>query len=121
MLSAPAAAIQSRSMSFIQNIWFHTTNQSSSLTVILLFGFFLFWYCSACEQLIEALTHQLCEMEKVTLQNMKGMTLLVPEPVHFLLPEPKGLVTVVYPVGVPDSQLVAQRKVSVLTCAQSSR
>uniref|UniRef100_A0A3Q4MRK4 Ufm1-specific protease 2 n=1 Tax=Neolamprologus brichardi TaxID=32507 RepID=A0A3Q4MRK4_NEOBR len=61
-------------------------------------------------QLIEALTHQLCEMEKVTLQNMKGMTLLVPEPVHFLLPEPKGLVTVVYPVGVPDSQLVAQRK-----------
>uniref|UniRef100_A0A3Q2WM59 Ufm1-specific protease 2 n=2 Tax=Haplochromini TaxID=319058 RepID=A0A3Q2WM59_HAPBU len=52
----------------------------------------------------------LCEMEKVTLQNMKGMTLLVPEPVHFLLPEPKGLVTVVYPVGVPDSQLVAQRK-----------
>uniref|UniRef100_A0A8D0D7J2 Ufm1-specific protease 2 n=1 Tax=Sander lucioperca TaxID=283035 RepID=A0A8D0D7J2_SANLU len=57
-----------------------------------------------------ALTHQLCEMEKVILQHMKGTTLLVPEPLHFLLPEPKGLVTVVYPAGVSDSQLEAQRK-----------
>uniref|UniRef100_A0A3Q0SYC9 Ufm1-specific protease 2 n=1 Tax=Amphilophus citrinellus TaxID=61819 RepID=A0A3Q0SYC9_AMPCI len=62
------------------------------------------------QNLMEALTHQLTEMEKVTLENMKGMTLLVPEPVHFLLPEPKGLVTVVYPTGVPDSQLVTLRK-----------
>uniref|UniRef100_A0A3Q0SRY3 Ufm1-specific protease 2 n=1 Tax=Amphilophus citrinellus TaxID=61819 RepID=A0A3Q0SRY3_AMPCI len=77
-----------------------------SLTV----NFFFSWCCSACEQLMEALTHQLTEMEKVTLENMKGMTLLVPEPVHFLLPEPKGLVTVVYPTGVPDSQLVTLRK-----------
>lgn len=60
---------------------------------------------------MEALTHQLCEMEKVTLDHMKGTTLLVPEPLHFLLPEPKGLVTVVYPAGVLDSQLETQRKV----------
>lgn len=65
---------------------------------------------NACERLVEELTHQLCEMEKVTLQHMKGTTLLVPEPLHFLLPEPKGLVTVVYPAGVPDSQLETQRK-----------
>ncbi|XP_029291641.1 ufm1-specific protease 2 [Cottoperca gobio] len=64
----------------------------------------------AFERLLEALTHQLCEMEKVTLQHIKGTTLLVPEPLHFLLPEPNGLVTVVYPAGVPDSQLEMQRK-----------
>ncbi|XP_070837166.1 ufm1-specific protease 2 [Chaetodon trifascialis] len=64
----------------------------------------------AFERLLEALTHQLHEMEKVTLQHMKGTTLLLPEPFHFLLPEPAGLVTVVYPAGVPDSQLEAQRQ-----------
>ncbi|XP_040891207.1 ufm1-specific protease 2 [Toxotes jaculatrix] len=63
-----------------------------------------------CERLLETLTHQLHEMEKVTLQHMKGTSLLVPEVFHFLLPEPKGLVTVVYPAGVPDSQLETQRK-----------
>lgn len=72
---------------------------------------FLFWCCSACEKLVEVLTHQLCEMEKVTLQHMNGATLLIPEPLHFLLPEQKGLVTVVYPAGMPDSQLETQRKV----------
>lgn len=64
----------------------------------------------ACECLLERLIHQLCEMERLTLQHMKGTTLLVPEPLHFLLPEPKGLVTVVYPAGVPDSKLELQRK-----------
>ncbi|KAM3623345.1 uncharacterized protein V6R79_009987 [Siganus canaliculatus] len=64
----------------------------------------------AVERLREALTHQLCEMEKVTLEHMKGTSVLVPEPMHFLLPEPNGLVTVVYPAGVPDSQLEPQRK-----------
>lgn len=66
-----------------------------------------------------ALTHQLYEMEKVMLQHMKGTTLLVPEPLHFLLPEPKGLVTVVYPAGVPDSQLETQRKVRVIDPSKS--
>lgn len=60
---------------------------------------------------MEALTHQLCEMEKVMLQHIKGTELLIPEPLHFLLPEPKGLVTVVYPAGVPDSQLETRRMV----------
>lgn len=68
-------------------------------------------YCSAFERLLEALAHQLFDMEKVMLQHMKGTTLLVPEPLHFLLPEPKGIVTVVYPAGVPDSQLETQRQV----------
>lgn len=60
---------------------------------------------------MEELIHQLCDMEKMTLQHMTGTTLLVPEPLHFLLPEPKGLVTVVYPAGVPDDELESQRKV----------
>ncbi|XP_041641436.1 ufm1-specific protease 2 [Cheilinus undulatus] len=60
--------------------------------------------------LLEALSLQLYEMEKVMLQCMEGMTLLVPEPLHFLLPDPKGLVTVVYPAGVPDSELETKRK-----------
>lgn len=45
------------------------------------------------------------------LQHIKGTGLLIPEPLHFLLPEPKGLVTVVYPAGVPDSQLETRRMV----------
>ncbi|XP_061627714.1 ufm1-specific protease 2 isoform X1 [Phyllopteryx taeniolatus] len=64
----------------------------------------------ACERLLEALTHQLHDMEREMLRHAKGMTLSVPEPFHFLLPESKGLVTAVYPAGVPDSQLEAQRK-----------
>ncbi|XP_041838653.1 ufm1-specific protease 2 isoform X2 [Melanotaenia boesemani] len=63
-----------------------------------------------CEKLVEALTHQLCEMEKVTLQYMRGTTLFIPEPLHFNLPEPKGLVTVVFPAGVPDRELETQRR-----------
>lgn len=60
--------------------------------------------------LLEGLIHQLHEMEKVMLQHTKGTTVLVPEPIHFLLPEPKGLVTAVFPSGVADSQLETLRK-----------
>ncbi|KAM4594923.1 ufm1-specific protease 2 [Fundulus diaphanus] len=63
-----------------------------------------------CGRLLEALTRQLFDMEKATLQHMRGATLLVPEPLHFLLPEPNGLVTVVFPRGVPDNELEAQRR-----------
>uniref|UniRef100_A0A8C7YH98 Ufm1-specific protease 2 n=1 Tax=Oryzias sinensis TaxID=183150 RepID=A0A8C7YH98_9TELE len=63
-----------------------------------------------CDRLVEALTQQLCEMEKVMLQHIKGTTLLIPEPLHFLLPEPKGLVTVIFPAGVPDKELETQRR-----------
>ncbi|XP_061129508.1 ufm1-specific protease 2 isoform X3 [Syngnathus typhle] len=64
----------------------------------------------ACERLLEALIHQLDEMKREMLRHMKGTKLLAPEPFHFLLPEPKGLVTTIYPAGVPDSQLENQRK-----------
>lgn len=64
----------------------------------------------AFEALLDVLIHQLQEMEKRMLQHMKGTTVLVPEPLHFLLPEPKGLVTAVFPSGVPDSQLETFRK-----------
>ncbi|XP_076004319.1 ufm1-specific protease 2 [Genypterus blacodes] len=64
----------------------------------------------ACERLLEALIQQLCDMEEMTLQHMKETSLLLPEPLHFLLPEQKGLVTVVYPTGVPDKELESQRK-----------
>ncbi|TRY84926.1 hypothetical protein DNTS_004023 [Danionella cerebrum] len=49
-------------------------------------------------------------MEEVVLQYRKGSSFLVPQPFHFLLPEPAGLSTVVYPAGVPDSQLQALRE-----------
>lgn len=65
---------------------------------------------SACEKLMEVLISQLCEMEKVILQDMNGAKLLVPEPLHFLLPESKGLVTVIFPAGIPDSQLEKKRR-----------
>lgn len=75
-------------------------------------GCYVIGHCRTCAHLVEALTHQLFEMERVTLQHMKGTSVLVPEVLHFLLPEPEGLVTVVYPAGVPDSQLETQRKVT---------
>lgn len=64
----------------------------------------------ACEKLMKALINQMDEMEKVILQHMNGTTVLVPEPLHFLLPEPNGLVTVIFPAGMPDSQLEIKRR-----------
>lgn len=42
---------------------------------------------------------------------MKGTSIVVPEPLHFLLPGEKNLVTISYPSGIPDGQLQAYRKV----------
>lgn len=67
--------------------------------------------CSAFGALLEGLLHQLHDMEKVMLQHVKGTTVLLPEALHFLLPEPEGLVTAVFPSGVADSQLETLRKV----------
>lgn len=67
--------------------------------------------CSAFGALLGGLVLQLNDMEKVMLQHIKGTTVLLPEPIHFLLPEPKGLVTAVFPSGVADSQLETLRKV----------
>lgn len=64
----------------------------------------------ACERLLKELIVQLNEMEDVSLQHVKGTALPVPQPFHFLLPEPKGLVTVVYPAGLHDDQLESYRK-----------
>ncbi|KAG8453708.1 hypothetical protein GDO86_000366, partial [Hymenochirus boettgeri] len=61
--------------------------------------------------LVNGLTHQLSEMEKCLLKYMKGSSIHVAEPYHFLLPGKDGLVTVVYPAGVPDGQLEDYRKV----------
>lgn len=64
----------------------------------------------ACQRLVEELTNQLNEMKRVSLLHLKGTSMPVPEPLHFLLPEPHGLVTVVYPGGVSDSQLQTTRQ-----------
>ncbi|XP_015201345.1 ufm1-specific protease 2 [Lepisosteus oculatus] len=61
-------------------------------------------------RLVGALCSQLSDMEKSALQYVKGTSLRVPQPFHFLLPEPAGLVTVVYPAGVPDSRLDTVRQ-----------
>ncbi|XP_033822177.1 ufm1-specific protease 2 [Periophthalmus magnuspinnatus] len=65
---------------------------------------------NACLHLVEELSNQINEMKRVTLQHLKGTSILVPEPLHFLLPHPHGLVTVVYPAGVLDSQLQTARQ-----------
>ncbi|KAJ3613936.1 hypothetical protein NHX12_017515 [Muraenolepis orangiensis] len=70
----------------------------------------LWWWINACRRLLEALTVQLDDMEQASLRDLRGTTLLVPEPHHFLLPGSRGLVTVVYPTGVPDGQLESRRK-----------
>uniref|UniRef100_A0A8C6U2J8 Ufm1-specific protease 2 n=1 Tax=Neogobius melanostomus TaxID=47308 RepID=A0A8C6U2J8_9GOBI len=65
----------------------------------------------ACLCLVEELTNQLNEMKRVTLLHLMGTSMPVPEPLHFLLPEPHGLVTVVYPAGVSDTQLLTTRQI----------
>lgn len=64
----------------------------------------------ACLRLVEELTNQLNEMKRVTLLHLKGTSMPVPEPLHFMLPQPHGLVTVVYPAGVSDAQLQTTRQ-----------
>ncbi|XP_073697668.1 ufm1-specific protease 2 [Garra rufa] len=65
---------------------------------------------TVCTGLVEALNKQLADMEEVVLKYRKGSSFLVPQPFHFQLPEPAGLTTVIYPAGVPDSQLQATRE-----------
>lgn len=73
---------------------------------------------SVCERLLGALCHQLSDMEKVVTQHLKGSALPVPQPFHFMLPEPNGLVSVVYPANISDNQLESHRKV---TCLKNSQ
>ncbi|XP_011933469.1 PREDICTED: ufm1-specific protease 2 isoform X4 [Cercocebus atys] len=60
--------------------------------------------------LVDAIHNQLTDMEKCILKYMKGTSIVVPEPLHFLLPGKKNLVTISYPSGIPDGQLQAYRK-----------
>ncbi|XP_054977075.1 ufm1-specific protease 2 isoform X1 [Sorex araneus] len=60
--------------------------------------------------LVDAIHSQLTDMEKCILKYMKGTSIVVPEPLHFLLPGRKNLVTISYPSGIPDGQLQAYRK-----------
>ncbi|XP_036911072.1 ufm1-specific protease 2 isoform X1 [Sturnira hondurensis] len=60
--------------------------------------------------LVDAVHSQLADMEKCLLKYVKGTSIVVPEPLHFLLPGEKSLVTISYPSGIPDGQLQAYRK-----------
>ncbi|XP_027246906.1 ufm1-specific protease 2 isoform X1 [Cricetulus griseus] len=60
--------------------------------------------------LVDAVHNQLVDVEKCILRYIKGTSIVVPEPLHFLLPGEKNLVTVLYPSGIPDAQLQAYRK-----------
>lgn len=62
------------------------------------------------KHLVDAIHNQLTDMEKCILKYMKGTSIVVPEPLHFLLPGEKNLVTISYPSGIPDGQLQAYRK-----------
>eukprot|EP00069_Balaena_mysticetus_P011876 bmy_00305T0 len=62
------------------------------------------------KRLVDAIHNQLTDMEQCILKYMKGTSIVVPEPLHFLLPGEKNLVTVSYPSGIPDDQLQAYRK-----------
>ncbi|XP_011933470.1 PREDICTED: ufm1-specific protease 2 isoform X5 [Cercocebus atys] len=72
--------------------------------------------------LVDAIHNQLTDMEKCILKYMKGTSIVVPEPLHFLLPGKKNLVTISYPSGIPDGQLQAYRKghqITYLGCNHS--
>lgn len=60
--------------------------------------------------LVDAIHNQLTDMEKCILKYIKGTSIVVPEPLHFLLPGGKNLVTISYPSGIPDGQLQDYRK-----------
>ncbi|CAI9551359.1 unnamed protein product, partial [Staurois parvus] len=66
---------------------------------------------SVCGILVKALKQQLTEMERCMLKYIKGTSICLAEPFHFMLPESKGFLTVVYPAGVAESQLEDHRKV----------
>ncbi|XP_039606927.1 ufm1-specific protease 2 [Polypterus senegalus] len=62
------------------------------------------------ELLMREICNQLSDMEKSILKHMKETCIPIPQPFHFLLPEPIGMISVIYPAGVPDDQLTMIRK-----------
>lgn len=67
-----------------------------------------------CSGLVAALHAQLSDMEQTVLKYRKDKTLPVPQPFHFQLPASDSLVTVVYPAGLTDDQLLPVREVTHL-------
>ncbi|KAM4707617.1 ufm1-specific protease 2 [Discoglossus pictus] len=59
---------------------------------------------------VNGLTGHLAEMEKCLLKYLKGTSIRVAEPFHFILPGQEHLTTVLYPAGVADAQLEDYRK-----------
>ncbi|KAK1792519.1 hypothetical protein P4O66_012454, partial [Electrophorus voltai] len=62
---------------------------------------------TVCRGLVGALRRQLLDMEDAVLRHRKGSSLLAPQAFHFPLPTPGNLITVVYPAGVAESQLLS--------------
>ncbi|XP_006276112.2 ufm1-specific protease 2 isoform X2 [Alligator mississippiensis] len=60
--------------------------------------------------LVNAVHKQLTDMERCIMKYMKGTSIMVPEQFHFMLPGTRHLVTISYPMGVPDDQLESYRK-----------
>ncbi|XP_062864727.1 ufm1-specific protease 2 [Trichomycterus rosablanca] len=64
---------------------------------------------SVCLGLVEALCSQLSTMEETVLKYRKSRNVLVPQAFHFQLPASDSLVTVVYPAGVTETDLLSVR------------
>uniref|UniRef100_A0A7M4F083 UFM1 specific peptidase 2 n=1 Tax=Crocodylus porosus TaxID=8502 RepID=A0A7M4F083_CROPO len=60
--------------------------------------------------LVNAVHKQLTDMERCIMKYMKATSIMVPEQFHFMLPGTRHLVTISYPMGVPDDQLESYRK-----------
>ena len=89
----------------------HYIDMSSPIAVVLSVALEDTWG-KVCKLLVDTILNQQVDVEKYILKYMKGTSIVVPEPLHFLLPGKKNLVTVLYPSGIPDDQLQAYRKVN---------
>ncbi|KAK1792506.1 hypothetical protein P4O66_012435 [Electrophorus voltai] len=93
-------------VNYIRNI--SSESEPLSLTIT---GHFCFALArSVCRGLVGALRRQLLDMEDAVLRHRKGSSLLAPQAFHFPLPTPGNLITVVYPAGVAESQLLSERE-----------
>ncbi|KAF5897415.1 ufm1-specific protease 2, partial [Clarias magur] len=65
---------------------------------------------SVCSGLVVALQAQLSDMEQTVLRYRKDNALAVPQAFHFQLPASARLLTVIYPAGETDDQLLSVRE-----------
>ncbi|XP_030305837.1 LOW QUALITY PROTEIN: ufm1-specific protease 2 [Calypte anna] len=68
------------------------------------------WGSKVQNLLVKAIHRQLTDMERCIMKYMKGMSIVVPEQFHFMLPGKNHLVTISYPTGISDDQLESYRK-----------